>query len=285
MIKGVFKMDTGMNLEQVILQRISIRTYLKEAKIEQEKLELLKTYMQEVVSPFGKSFRFELIEKYVGQPQKIGTYGMISNADYFIVAVTKREDLNFEALGYAFEKIVLYATYLKLGTCWIGGTFRKSEFAQAVQLQDDEVIPVISPLGYAAKITLRDRVIRSAMHAKKRKSFESMFFEHTFDTPLKESSLPVEEAKALSLLRLAPSAENKQPWKVLKEKETFHFYKEKSLKEINRIDIQRVDMGIAACHFDLAMTDQKIEGSFYVKKQEAPVSETFDYLFSWKRAE
>lgn len=277
-------MDTGMNLEQVVLQRISIRTYVKEAKIEQQKLELLKAYMQEVVSPFGKSFRFELIEKHVGQPQKLGTYGMISNADYFIVAVTKKDTLNFEALGYAFEKIILYATYLKLGTCWIGGTFKKSEFAKAAQAEENELIPAISPLGYAAKITLRDRMIRSVMHAKKRKPFESMFFEHDFDTPLKESSLPKDEACALSLLRLAPSAENKQPWKVVKDKDTFHFYMERSIKELNGIDIQRVDLGIAACHFDLAMADQKIEGNFYVKKEEAIPSETFDYLFSWKRA-
>lgn len=53
-----------------------------------------------------------------------------------------------ESLGYVFEKIVLYITSLGLGTCWLGGSFNKADFEKAITLEEDEFIPVISPMGY-----------------------------------------------------------------------------------------------------------------------------------------
>ena len=53
---------------------------------------------------------------------KLGTYGFIKGAYSFIASSTVREEFALESLGYQMEKIVLKATELGLGTCWLGGT-------------------------------------------------------------------------------------------------------------------------------------------------------------------
>lgn len=47
-------------------------------------------------------------------------------------------------------------------------------------------------------------------------------------------------------------------------------------------DIQRVDMGIAACHFHLAATEKGLDGTFQNKeKPNIDLSENVHYTFSW----
>lgn len=52
------------------------------------------------------------------------------------------------ALGYSLEKVILYRTSLGLGTVWLGGTFNKGNFAKAVNLKENEILPIVSPVGY-----------------------------------------------------------------------------------------------------------------------------------------
>lgn len=65
---------------------------------------------------------------------KLGTYGVIKGANHFLIAACENDDLSLMALGYTFEKLVLYCTSLCLGTVWLGGTFNKGEFAKAINL-------------------------------------------------------------------------------------------------------------------------------------------------------
>ena len=50
-------------------------------------------------------------EKYDGVV-KLGTYGVISGAKYYLVAACEKKDFAYEALGYTFEKAILYCTSL-----------------------------------------------------------------------------------------------------------------------------------------------------------------------------
>lgn len=49
------------------------------------------------------------------------------------------------------EELILYATSLGLGTCWIGGTFKKGQFAKAMEVNQEEILPIISPIGYESE--------------------------------------------------------------------------------------------------------------------------------------
>ena len=82
---------------------------------------------------------------------------------------------------------------------------------------------------------------------------------------------------------IAPSAVNKQPWRIIQTENAYHFYKTKAPKSSRAsLDIQRVDIGIAACHFHLAALEKNLPGRF--EKLPAPdisTPEHEQYIFSW----
>ena len=53
------------------------------------------------------------------------------------------------------------------------------------------------------------------------------------------------------MVRLAPSAVNRQPWRVVREGTDYHFYLKHDKGYVSSAtgDLQKVDMGIALCHF------------------------------------
>ena len=76
---------------------------------------------------------------------------------------------------------------------------------------------------------------------------------------------PVSKADIETMLRAgmaAPTAVNKQPWRVVREGSRFHFYEAVSLPPSPPIDMQRIDLGIGICHFHLAALEAGINGHF-----------------------
>lgn len=47
---------------------------------------------------------------------QLGTYGTIKGAKDFLAITVKDEHFAMEAVGYQFENLVLYATYMDIGT-------------------------------------------------------------------------------------------------------------------------------------------------------------------------
>lgn len=270
-------------IEKTIKKRQSIRSY-EEHILTAEKKEKIKAYITELSNPFSVDVSFHFLEtaKTV-KDKKLGTYGVIKGAQDFIGASVFPGELCLEALGYSFEKLILYITSLGLGTCWLGGSFNRSGFAEAMNLKDGELFPVISPIGYRLdKKRTMDSLVRWMAKSDQRKGWNELFFAQDFSTPLKQNDAGA-YTFPLEMLRLAPSAANKQPWRIIKDTNAYHFYKTKSKKEKTpEIDIQRVDLGIAACHFHLAALERNLPGRFQKLAVAAlPKQEHTDYLFSW----
>jgi len=123
----------------------------------------------------------------------------------------------------------------------------------------------MSPIGYpAGKMSLRESMMRMGIKADMRMVFEEQFFEGSFESPLTREKAG-KLCRHLEMVRLAPSAVNKQPWRVVLTDGTVHFYLKRS-KGFNcgTIDMQKIDMGIALCHFDLAA----VEGTRLHRKRE-----------------
>ena len=104
---------------------------------------------------------------------------------------------------------------------------------------------------------------------------------------ISKSPLPKEEAGSLAfpleMVRLAPSASNKQPWRILLKDGDFHFYEDKEPGYSDRFpyDIQRVDMGIAAAHFDFSLKEKGIKGHFNTSSEpELELPNNMEYIFS-----
>lgn len=103
-------------------------------------------------------------------------------------------------------------------------------------------------------------------------------------------SFSIEEAGdlafSLEMVRLGPSASNKQPWRIVVDDQAAHFYEYKEPKYSEKFpyDIQKIDMGIAAAHFDLSSKEKGIGG--YFKNDSDPglyLPENMEYAFSWIR--
>jgi hypothetical protein len=142
--------------------------------------------------PFGGNVRFQLLnldDREIGNLKNLGTYGVIKGARQFIIGAVKKHPMAMEDYGYCMEMNILKATALGLGTCLLGGTFNRSGFAQRINLKEDELLPVISPVGYAGdKKTIIDRTFRWMAGSDKRKPLDELFYDGNMEEPLKRES-------------------------------------------------------------------------------------------------
>ena len=109
-----------------------------------------------------------------------------------------------EDFAYALEGIILRATELGLGSCWLGGLFGRTAISRALGKADTELIPACSPVGYPAeRVGLQDKAIRFGAGSRKRKDPSELFFEDPGDG----SWLPLgSEGKLSELLEALRSA-------------------------------------------------------------------------------
>jgi nitroreductase len=278
------KMDTIFKLpiEELIEKRKSVRTFMEKPLSEEDRKEL-QSYMETLENPFGVDVKFSFLE--TGEKKKsLGTYGVIKGAVDYIGAAVKEEPFAMEALGYEMEKLILYAASKGIGTCWLGGTFKREDFKKAMDIEEGTLFPAITPVGYPKESkSLTDNLVRFIAKGDLRKSWEELFFRDDFGHPLS-----VEEAKeykdVLEMVRLAPSASNKQPWRVVRVNGSFHFYEAKSVgySDSFRYDIQKIDLGIALCHFHLTADEKNLRGKMSVETApEIKVPVNHQYCFSW----
>jgi hypothetical protein len=243
-------------------------------------------YVKTIRGPFNVNVRFMIFDNNMKDTSvKLGTYGVIKSAPAFIVAAVEKGDMYLEQLGYEFEKAVLYATSLGLGTCWLGGTFNKSGFRNAAQLKDNEELPIVSPVGYPAdNKSLLERVMRIGAGSSNRKHWDKIFFNGSLNKALNMNEAG-KFAEPLEMLRLAPSASNKQPWRIVKKDGYFHFYLQHAVGYSKTLgyDIQRVDMGIAMYHFEVSAKEQGLGGKWVSKVQDIKsIPEDTGYIISWE---
>lgn len=277
-----------MNAFEAIKQRISVRSYSEKPVETELRKELENYYLNLESGPFGATVRFDMLDL---QPldnnelRRLGTYGMIKGANLYILGAVQDEPGALEDLGYNMEKVILKATYLGLGTCWLGGTFRRSAFASKMNLAENELLPAITPVGYDARdISVADKIARFTAGSKKRKPWDQLFFQGDGSTPLLKEDAG-QYADALEAVRMGPSASNRQPWRIVQEKEGLYhlFLQENKLynRLLGKIRIQNIDMGIAMCHFEMVAREQGLKGRWVVDDRKASGRK---YIASWIRA-
>ena len=213
--------------------------------------------------------------------EKLGTYGVISGANLYIIGVVDKAEKDEAEFGYLFEKIVLFATAQGLGTCWLGGTFKRSDFEQKAVLAENEYIPIVSPVGIKREKTrLLDIAMRAGAGSNKRKPWNELFFDKNEAAPLTEESAG-EYKTVLEMVRLAPSASNKQPWRIVKDENEYRFYICRTDGYgMASYDLQKNDLGIAMCHFELAAKELGLKGA-WVKIAPENKQNEWEYVTTW----
>ncbi len=282
-----------MTTIEAIQVRKSCRTYSEKA-LEPEKRAALKAFLAgNTRAPFHSRLRFALLDfdgLEAGELKALTTYGVIRGARTFIVGAVGKHRRAMEDFGYAMERAVLKATSLGLGTCILGGTFKRSGFAGIMGLQENERLPAVSPVGYPReKKSLLDRVLHLVAGSARRKPWNELFYlENAASLSPDDPSLGRYQ-RPLEAVRLAPSAMNRQPWRIIKGRDAealFHFYLRRTpgYEKLNAyISLQHVDMGIALCHFEESATELGLKGSWSVRDpriRKLP-TEGLEYIASW----
>jgi nitroreductase len=294
---GLKKENAMKSIIDAINKRVSVRSYADRPIDNEKKQELIHLLDSANTGPFGHKVRFALVdlsEMDKNQIRSLGTYGFISGAKSFIVSAIK-DGLGeiggaraLVDLGYCFEKVILAATNLGLGTCWLGGTFKRVNFAASVNAAEDEIVPAISPIGYPrGSRTIREMTVRRFANSDQRKPWEELFFDRNLKTPLSKESAGV-YAVPLECVRLGPSASNNQPWRVVYQKPqgAFHFYLKRTFgynKLNGKIDLQLIDMGIAMCHFELSAREKGLAGTWEMAKPDLDMGDA-EYISTWKQS-
>ncbi|MGC9523766.1 MAG: nitroreductase family protein [Anaerolineae bacterium] len=285
-------MLSGQSVIDLIERRYSCRSYA-ETPIAAETQARLSAFMAEhAVGPLGTRVRLRLIAAEEGDAaalKGLGTYGFIRGAMGFVAGVVPEEgDFVLEDFGFVMERVVLFATGLGLGTVWLGGTFTKSRFAEKLGVDEGESVPAVVATGTPADEPRGlDRWIRRGAKSDQRRPWSELFFEGGFDAPLsREAAGPYDTV--LEMVRQAPSASNKQPWRLVRDGERWHLFLRRTRGYAARnaligiADMQRIDMGIAMCHFALTAEEVGLSGRWVREMPEiaTPDDRTL-YVVTW----
>jgi nitroreductase len=278
---------------EIIRQRFSCRTYLDQPIDEERRRQLTEFLGANSVGPLGTRARFALVAATPGDNKALrglGTYGFIKGATGFIVGATERSPKDMEDFGYLMEHAILVATDLGLGTCWLGGTFSKSRFAAKIGVRRGEIVPAVTAIGNIDQGPHTRDWIRKNARGTSRLPAGQLFFDQRFGQPLPECGTDA-HAAPLEAVRWAPSASNKQPWRIVRTENAFHFhlvrtkgYGKGSLLFflLQLADLQRVDLGIAMCHFELTARELGLAGRWVVQDPKiAKPDDRAEYIVSW----
>ena len=247
--------ETAMTeLLKIIQSRKSVRSFDGRPLSARDR-EKLEVYIRTIRNPFGIPVRFVLLDA--------GEYGLsspvLTGETLFVAGKVDKLPLADVAFGYSFEKLVLYAWSLGIGTTLIGGTMKREMFENAAGVSEGEMMPCVSPLGYPAKRrSIRETMMRKGVGADTRLPAEKLFFDEKWDKalpPEKQSEI----ADLIEMVRWAPSAVNKQPWRIIVSGRNYHFYekRDKGYAGEKTGDLQKIDVGIALCHFVMGVEELK----------------------------
>ena len=183
----MFELNLNKGWGDAVLHRSSIRSYT--AAPSDEQLRLLGEMCRKL------SWQGITIRMFRGP----GLRSVIKGTNVYAV-ITAKKDTPMEIEGFMGEALVLEATSMGLGTCWLGAGFQMDVVSRNVNLQSDEVIHCVIALGQA----------NLPAPAPKRRTLEAVCGKSA--DALK--SLGVWQYNAVEFARLAPSAINQQPWKI-----------------------------------------------------------------------
>lgn len=292
----------------LIGRRYSCRTYVDRPVSAGDQARLLDFMATRTTGPFGAQARFGLLAAAPDDRQalrRLGTYGFIKGATGFIVGAVRRAPKDLEDYGYLLEEIVLFATGMGLGTCWLGGTFTRSTFVRRFGgLARGETMPAVLSLGHIGDDG-RGR-IRAREEGDRRLPAGELFFAGRYGQPLPAASAG-RYAAALEAVRMAPSASNKQPWRIVcgggerhggagdashrggDASRDWHFllrrtkgYGGAAFKLVRIADLQRVDLGIAMCHFALVAREAGLDGQWVVQEPRLDLPAGVEYTATWR---
>lgn len=224
-----------MTLSDAITARTSLRSYLRVPISAEQRLELGKTIDQ---SNQRAGLHIQLI---CDQPEPFASltksYGMLTGVTNYLVFAGPETDPDLdEKCGYYGERIILTATTMGLGTCWVGGTYDRDFCLR--HLEPGERLVCVAAIGHVpAERGGRENLIHNVTHRSVKTAAE-------LASGL--SHAPAWFMAGIAAVQRAPSARNRQAYRFVKKRDNSvvaHLTEE--------TPFGLVDLGIAKLHFEL----------------------------------
>ena len=177
----------------------------------------------------------------------------IKGTDVYAVVVAKK-NTPMELEGFMGEALVLEATAMGLGTCWLGAMFYPEIINRNVNLQNDEVVHCVIALG---KCDMQ-------AFAPKRKDVVKLCGK----TEEELTALGAWQKEAVLAARLAPSAMNLQPWKIEADKTGVSILEASTLvKKYAPLDrgIAMLHAAVGAHHAGREAIWKKVDGGYQMR--------------------
>lgn len=224
------------NLLDAINIRESRRQYIK-FPIEREKVTALNNLIAEYNAK--NDFRITLVTEDDDLFKSfISSYGILDGVrNYFTLVCRKSDHRSMEKLGYYGELLVLEATNMGLGTCWISGTYDKAKAKSKLTLLEDEDLMAIIAVGYAKEQKGLIEQVTKTITKRKTKDIKEMY--------LSNEIVPENFVNGMKAVQKAPSAMNKQPVMFT------YFDGKATAKAEGTAYYNALDLGIAMCHFKI----------------------------------
>lgn len=181
----------------------------------------------------------------------VGSYGKVTGAPHLLAVIGSAEPLYDQRAGYTGEAIVLLATSLDVGTCWIGGFFDADLAASLTEVESDERILALSPLGVpVTELSADELALRGFARSKHRKPAEKI-------APGSDG-WPAWARSAVAACVTAPSAMNRQPWRFSMDGDALVISADSPF-ETPRVT-RRLDCGIGMLHAELGALEAGVPG-------------------------
>lgn len=194
----------------------------------------------------------------------MGRYGKFFAAPHYIIALCESDAMEpFVNAAYEFEQIILDATVLGLGTCWIGAMFNHKKIVTELGIKSGLKTMAVSPVGFPAKNPRQKFInnsIRRTAGSAKRHDLNKWVFGAAWGDPYEfKSPEDTSLKKIMEAVQSAPSWANGQPWRFMIHQDEIVLAVETRSNALDLTKIPRnkrkyyyVDGGIAICHYSLA---------------------------------
>ncbi|MBR6231007.1 MAG: hypothetical protein IKR00_03630 [Lachnospiraceae bacterium] len=234
---------------EAVQKRISCRSY-EDRLIDPEILQKLMEFVDQLNEESGLHFQLFSSNEQAKPAVKMAA-AMFSGPVYTFAALVGGEDpLSSEKVGYYGQRLVLYATQLGLGTCWVAGTYDKKSIT--VDVPEGERLWDGVPIGYATeKIPLKQKTIRKMIRRSDRK------LKQFLEADIEYDAAPEWIKKGVEAVLLGPSAVNQQPVNIVYKdgKVSARIWKKGNGLEHN-------DLGIAKKQFEAGAAYAGVNGHF-----------------------
>lgn len=281
-----------MKWNKIIKDRRSVREY-KDKKVDKH---LLEDLLMDLNNKRGLKedieLDFQLIEDGEDAYEKldglVGYFGKVIKAPHYLYILSEAKDGYLENAGYFGESIVLRATELGLGTCWIEVSENIDKAKDALNIKKEGELVGLLAIGHPKK---ENKV--SGIFSNKAKSISPLTEFGYPNIDIKYSDAPVSERKSIEdivylkqwerritaeelenrgmadvfyYMRLAPSWGNRQPWKFIidGEKVVLAVARDEKISE----KVARIEAGIAMLYFELMSHEMGILGGWKLEKSE-----------------